>query len=294
MSIVHKLENAYVTILRVVIVIVSSLLLTGAAWFGMQALKGMLAGDNSSKMQVQAVNPNDVLAAIVAPEDQAQNSAGQSTGASQQDQQHPYQGEYDQIYKVVSEFVSTRSKQSQSVEKEDMFDFLDGRIEDFDEPELKAAYIKGLAAAYQTSLSDKRVIALFDEPPTPRAHQVAAQLQHPASAPSDVDAAEDASQATDDEELTDKEMPLDIVNEVQQAYHEMFTEKVTQASEQQKKADMEQAQDQASAGTRLMLGAGMFAAFLLVVFQSVAIRIERYLREIATAQAARQQAVNVL
>lgn len=299
MSIIQKLENSYVAILRVVVIITASLLLIAAAVFGVLSLKGMLPG-TEDKIQVKSVDPKDVLAEVV-PGDKLPKNSTSEKPAQEKNKKNPYQTEYDKTYTVINRFVTTTSKNTIKVEKEHLFSVLDQRLGQFDEDEVKADYIEGLAAAFETSLSDKRIIARIEKPLTAKPRQVAAPAPRPepepAPAPAEVDADGNVIEAPAAElkpapapepvveELPYKESPLVVVDEVLTAYDKMFREKVAEATAQHGKAAMEKMEAKASATTRMMVAAGLFAAFLLVIFLTIAIRIERNLRDMATARA---------
>jgi len=297
MSIIQKLENSYVAILRVVVIITASLLLIAAAVFGVLSLKGMLPGAED-KIQVKSVDPKDVLAEVVPGDKLPKNSTSEKPAAQEKDKKNPYQAEYDKTFTVINGFVTTTSKNTIKVEKEHLFSVLDQRLGQFDEDEVKADYIQGLAAAFETSLSDKRIIARIEKPLTAKPRQVAVPAprpeREPAPAPAEVDADGNVIEAPAAEpkpapepvveELPYKESPLVVVDEVLTAYDKMFREKVAEATAQHGKAAMEKMEAKASATTRMMVAAGLFAAFLLVIFLTIAIRIERNLRDMATAR----------
>lgn len=296
MSIIQKLENSYVAILRVVVIVVASLLLVSAAVFGVMSLKAMLQG-SPDEMQVTPVDPKDVLAQVAPGEKRGESSTAEEPAASEDSKKNPYQADYDKIYTIVSGFIHTTSKNAIKFEKHELFPVLDQFMAKYEADEVKAEYIKGLVAAFQASLGDKRIITRIEKPLAAKVRPVAAPAPKPAVMPEPVAVEFDADgnaiepQAPQPapapepepvvEELPYKESPLVVVNEVVTAYNKMFDAKVAEASMQQEKAAMGQQEAKANASTRMMLAAGLFAAFLLVIFLTIAIRIERNLRDIA-------------
>ena len=123
---------------------------------------------------MKSVDPKDVLAEVVPGEKLSKTSASEKPAAQEKDNKNPYQAEYDKTYTVIQGFVSTTSKNTIKVEKGPLFSVLDQRLAQFDEAEVKADYIQGLAAAFETSLSDKRIIARIEKPLTAKPHQVMA------------------------------------------------------------------------------------------------------------------------
>lgn len=132
---------------------------------------------------MKSVDPKDVLAEVVPGEKLSKTSASEKPAAQEKDNKNPYQAEYDKTYTVIQGFVSTTSKNTIKVEKGPLFSVLDQRLAQFDEAEVKADYIQGLAAAFETSLSDKRIIARIEKPLTAKPHQVMAPAPRPEPEP---------------------------------------------------------------------------------------------------------------
>lgn len=300
MSIIQKLENSYVAILRVVVIVVASILLLAATVFGVMSIKAMLHGQQD-KMEVKSVDPKDVLAEVTPTEKRTESNSDEKTASTDEVKKNPYQAEYDKTYTTVSEFVSTTSKNQITVQKDRLFSLLDQNLAAYKDDEVKAQYIKGLAAAFKTSLSDKRVIARVEKPLTPK-RPVATQVPRPAPepVPAQVDADGNVIEAPTPapapppepvaEELPYKESPIVVINEVLTAYNKIFAGKLAEATMQRDKATNEQLEAKANATTRMMIAAGLFGGFLLVIFLTIAIRIERNLRDIAARKQGLQPA----
>jgi hypothetical protein len=282
MSIIQKLENSYVAILRVVVIVVATVLLVVAAIMGAMSLKGMLPA-SQEKIEMGSVDPKDVLAEVAPGEKRAAPGAGQHAAAPNQAKANPYLIDYDKAYAAVASFVNTTSKNSLEIDKARFFGILDRNVAEYEADEVKAKYASGLAAAFSASLGDKRLIARVEKPLAIKPRPVAA----PAPAPVQVDGEEPAIEQPVAapqpvvEENPYKESPLVVVDEVLTAYNKMFNQKLAEAREKQGAAAAEHMEAKASATMRMYIAAGLFGAFLLVIFLTIAIRIERNLREIA-------------
>ena len=75
--------------------------------------------------------------------------------------------------------------------------------------------------------------------------------------------------------------PINMVSSVIGSYTEQFNKKLEAVRARQQAALMRMQADRDAATMQLYVAAGLFGLFLLVVFLSVLIRIERNLRDIA-------------
>ena len=280
MSIIQKLENSYVAILRVVVIVVATILLVVAAVMGAMALKGMLPASQKA-FDMAAVDPKDVLAQVAPDARQATADAGQPD--VEPAKANPYLADYEKALAAVGPFVSKTSRNTLEVNKARFFGVLDRNMAEFEADDIKAKYISGLAAAFATSLADPRLIARVEKPLAAKRAPVAA----PAPAPVPVDGEEPVSAPVPAapepvvEESPYKESPLAIVEDVLKAYNKVFGHQLAEAGNKQAAAAAAHMEAKASATMRMYAAGGLFGTFLLVIFLTIAIRIERNLRDIA-------------
>lgn len=284
MSIIQKLENSYVAILRVVVIVAATILLVVAVVMGAVSLKGMLP-TSQQKVEIGTVDPKDVLAQVATSEKQVPPGEGQRIADPEQVKTNPYSADYEKAYTAVASFVKRTSKNTLEIDKARFFSILDQNVAEYDVDEVKAKYIAGLATAFVTSLSDKRLIARIEKPAGVKTRPVAAPV--PAPAPDQADGEQPANEQPVPapepvvEEKPYKESPFVVVNEVLTAYNKMFTQKLVEAKDKQGAAAAEHMEAKANAMTRMYVAVGLFGTFLLVIFLTIAIRIERNMREIA-------------
>ena len=283
MSIIQKLENSYVAILRVVVIVVATVLLVVAAVMGVMSLKGMLPA-SQDKVEMGSVDPKEVLAEVAPGEKRATPTATQPDQVKTK--ANPYQADYEKAYAAVAPFVKKTSRNTVEIDKSRFFEILDHSVAEYEDDEVKANYISGLAAAFNASLGDKRLIARVEKPLSAKPRTVAAPV--PAPAPVQMDGEEQvveqpiAAPEPVVEEEPYKESPLVVVDEVLTAYNKMFNQKLAEAKEKQGAAAVEHMEAKIGATMRMYIAAGLFGAFLLVIFLTIAIRIERNLRQIAS------------
>lgn len=283
MSIIQKLENSYVAILRVVVIVVATALLVVAAVMGVMSLKGMLPA-SSDKIEMGAVDPKDVLAQVVPGEKGAAADAGDHAAQPEKATGNPHAADYDKAYAAVAPFVSKTSKDTLQLDKSRFFGVLDQQVAEFDADDVKAKYAAGLAAAFSTSLTDPRLIARVEKPLAVKPRPAPAPVADPAPVQVDGEPVIEQPVATPEpvvEEKAFKESPFVIIDEVLTAYNKMFNQKLAEASEKQEAAATGHMEATAKATMRMSIAAGLFGAFLLVIFLTIAIRIERNLRDIA-------------
>ena len=71
---------------------------------------------------------------------------------------------------------------------------------------------------------------------------------------------------------------IDVVGEILDAFSQNFSSQITKSSEEQAKLDQKYLHEKAEGLQSLYTAAGAFGAFLLIVFLSIIIKIERNLR----------------
>jgi hypothetical protein len=79
-----------------------------------------------------------------------------------------------------------------------------------------------------------------------------------------------------------KESPIGVLGEIIDAYSAIFDSNLNEPKDKQSQKLQEQMADKAASTMQMYVAAGLFRVFLLVVFLSIVIRIERNLREIAS------------
>lgn len=278
---IQKLENSYVAILRVVVIVAATILLVVAAVMGAMSVKGMLPA-SQEKVEMGSVDPKDVLAEVALDEKRTAPDAGQHAEPDQA-KVNPYLADYEKAYAVVASFVNKTSKNTLVLNKARFVGILDHNVAEYGADEVKAKYASGLAAAFSASLADKRLIARVEKPLAIKPIPVVAPVPAPAQVNGEEPVIEQPVAAPEPvaEEKAYKESPFVVVDEVLTAYNRMFNQKLAEAREKQVAAAAEHMEAKVSATTRMYIAAGLFGTFLLVIFLTIAIRIERNLREIA-------------
>lgn len=280
MSIIQKLENSYVAILRVVIIIFATILLVGAV--GLVVLSLMEKFGAAPTGNLIKVDPKDVLTAVLpaASAPAAQEDSGK--GRKQQ-------AEYDKAYAMVSAFVQKHSGGTENVDKEVLFATLDSTMARLDEPGLQEAYIAGWNETMSAGLKDRRILERAAKLNTPaatatpvapvQAEQVEADAVVEAGTEEDVtdDAATTAPQEMSEEVEASVDTAFAIVEELADNYSRLFMAKYGESLVKQATGDS----GKLGSMTYMIAAASIFVSFLCVIFLTVTIRIERNLREIA-------------
>lgn len=275
MSFISKIENSYVAILRVVIVVFATILLLGAAGLGFMALKEKFSSPAAAAGIT--VDAKDVLKAVVpAEEAKTAQEAAASPRAHQED--------YNKAFALVAPFVQKHSNGKETLEKEAFFSTMDEAMERFDTPELKKAYISGWIRSMDASLKDPRILARAAQVSAPAPAKPVAQAPAPVEVAGEeeaVDAGDDAATAAavaEEEEPVEAPTAEGIVTEISNAYNELFA---TKYMEDMMKGGGEDKAPKTASTTYLIAAGAIFFSFLCVIFLTVTIRIERNLREMA-------------
>lgn len=265
MSIIQKLENSYLAILRVVVIAASSLLLIASIALAGWSVKGVLPAAES-KIETVSVDPRDVLEQV-APEEKklaqahersaSDNHAVKAANAAQQ-------AAYEKIYTLAFTFIGKFGGNVQTINKNGFFEYLDTKINGYDSDEVRAQYLSGLTGVMDSSFKSLRVTAIAGSPmlapaPEQSGETTGAELAMPM--------------------VNDK--PINMVGSIINNYSQLFSKKLAAAKEKQEERAAEIRNKKATALTQLYVAAGLFGFFLLVVFLSIVIKIERNLRLIA-------------
>lgn len=267
MSIIQKLENSYFGILRVVVIAASSLLLIAAIALGGWSIRGVLP-TVEPKVEVVAVDLKDVLEQVI-PEEKKLGQGDEppaSDIAAVKTANAAQQAAYEKIYTMAATFIGKFGGNVQTINKKGFFEYMDTKSKPYDSDEIRAQYLSGLIGVMDSSFKSLKVTAIAGSPmtvPTPeqRGETNGVEQAYP---------------------LVVNDKPINMVGLVINSYTELFSKKIAAAKEKQEARAAEIQNEKATALMQLYVAAGIFGFFLLVVFLSIVIKIERNLREIAS------------
>lgn len=238
MLMLQKLENAYLAILRFVVLIVAGLLLVGVVLMGVNALKAVKSEPVVTKTTPQVSDQEMIKAITSKPSAATPSNPGQGEGAHLT-QVDPNSAYYDRVANVIVSFVTKNSGGTDSVERGQVITITKARAEAQKDPELIAAFAKNFAEVTEKSLGDQSVVNT---------------ARHTSA--------------------------LDVVNNALNTFTEKFNKQVEAANAEKERKQQEYLNDKAEGMQSLYYAAGAFGAFLMIVFLSIIIRIERNLRNL--------------
>ncbi|MFZ5562096.1 MAG: hypothetical protein ACOY41_11360 [Pseudomonadota bacterium] len=233
----QKLENAWLNILRAVVVVASGLLLACVVIFGLATLQGFGEGPGEA-LAPPAVESAALLKQLTAPAATAASGAS-AAGAAAAPAGDPNKVYYDRTTAAIVTFVAKHSSGGEVADRDQVFEITRDRAESFDTPALVTGYAQGLAETMEALLASS-----------------ALQKQAAAST------------------------ALDVVNRVLDLYTEEFNRQLEASQAEISQARQEHLQDKADAARNLYFALAAFGLFLLIVFLSIFIRIERNLRHL--------------
>lgn len=152
----HKLENAYLAILRFVILLVAGLLLVGVGIYGFGGLKAL-----KQEPELEAVTPKvsaaEVMKEVAATKTEESVDSSQPVNASSllADPSAPY---YERMVKAISTFVSKTAPDVTLAPKEQLIQILKNNEKNAKSPEWTADYVKGLAETMEAALASPEAI----------------------------------------------------------------------------------------------------------------------------------------
>lgn len=236
----QKLENAYLMILRVVVIVTAGLLLAGVVFYGLNSFKGF--SEPSMDNQPPKVSDKDLINGLItkpsSSEGQANTSeaGADSTAQPENDENQAY---YTRAAAAIANFVATHSSGVESLNKEQVVKIIKEQAESNTSPELVTAYASGFAQAVEGALASPSVAML-------------------------------ASQSS----------AIDVVNNALKSFNEQFDKQLAEKEARYAAEQEKHLQNKAEAMQSLYIAAGAFGMFLLIVFLSIFIRIERNLRNL--------------
>lgn len=236
----QKLENAYLAILRLVVIVFSGILLISVVIFGLSSLKGFGDGPGD-EIEPPKISADEIINRITAPEDV-------SDGKSDETKDHPKPNHgkadpnkqyYDAAASQIVTFVTKVSGGTEGLKASQVYVVTKDRAEAFGTEELVAAYAKGFSEAAAKILSDKKI-----------------------------------------ESLAKSTSSVDVVNHILNTYTAEFKSKLQAEHDKINEEKLQHAQAKAESATNLYLAGASFGLFLLIVFLSIFIKIERNLRHL--------------
>lgn len=157
----HKLENAYLAILRFVILLVAGLLLVGVGIFGFGGLK-MLKPAPELESVTPKVSAAEVLKEVAASKSE-QNTDGAPSESTPSLQVDPYATYYNRMVKAIRVFVGKTAPDFNLASNEDLVQVLKNKEMNAKSPEWTAAYVKGLAETIEVALASPEAIKVAKE-----------------------------------------------------------------------------------------------------------------------------------
>ncbi|MDF0377893.1 hypothetical protein [Methylophilus sp. YYY-1] len=236
----QKLENAYLAILRFVVILVAGLLLVAVVILVLNSMKAF-----KSEPIVKKAEPHvshEFVIKQLTSKDTTKQSGNAKLGDSSPSVNDPNNKYYDQIATSLIKFVQKHAEGYESINKSKIIEYVKKQANTHTEEETKTKYAKGLASTIDKIL--------------------------------------DSPQIT---KMAKNQAPVDIVEKVMDSYS---TEFAAQIEEEKQNAIYEQqlyAARKAEAIQSLYIAAGAFGTFLMIVFISIIIRIERNLRHLDPA-----------
>lgn len=278
MSVLQRVEETYLGLLRLVVILVSSILLVATVVLAVSAASGLKDETKTDAAGSTTVKPDEVLESVAATteaqkgkEKGLRKTTKESASSSEADPNKAY---YDRIASAITGFVTKYAKGIESVEASQIIEVTKSKAERYQSDEhLVSSFASGLAATMESAVKSPSIIS--------RVQKTGAAPAAPARpVPMEASGEESEEVVQPQAELPFKESPLQVVNEVLSAYVRMFDEKVKSAEAEKVAAAAEAMERKAEAMNRLYMAGGAFGSFLALVFMSILVKIERNLRSL--------------
>ncbi|MCE2722104.1 MAG: hypothetical protein ACK5DL_12685 [Burkholderiales bacterium] len=250
MTMLQRIENTYLAILRLVVVGASGLLLVSAIVFAIKSAP-LLEDPVESTAPLKAVSPDLMIDLLTKKEPTASaQKTAKSQGGPEIDERL-----VTKVAEALTKFVSEQSAGSVSLKTEKVREIIRSDAQAQSTSQLKVEYLNALAATVEKALAHPSVLSLMKSPT--------------GAGPSSADSAESSEKQHPAVRLV-----VDLLGKFNQAFNAAVE---TQARETQQ-AQLDHQKARLRAMTNSYTAGACFGAFLLIVFLSVFLKIERNLR----------------
>ena len=239
MSIVNRLEQTYLNVLRVVILTIASALLIVSLVAGTFGMLGVTSFSDSN-VKPGKVSTDDVIQELL-PQHKAEAAKPKNT-EPEKAKEDPYSKQLGKLADMIGAFINKHGAAAgeKAPERDRLIEVFKGRVDAYSEPEIATSYVDGLVDAYEKSLNHEGVL-----------------------------------------NRVKNESPIGVVNQILEKFTILFNEKLRKAEMENNKKLAEKIANSAASMMKLYVAAGAFVLFLLVVFVSILVKIERNLRVMA-------------
>lgn len=236
----QKIENAYLAILRFIIIAVAGLSLLASLFFGISSALEYFSKKETSSLNPK-VNEQTLIQNLIAETQKSEqsstsnkNTSSSSSNVQIADENLQY---YERINAAVQSFVEKTSSGSISIDKNQIISLSKKGAESFKNQNLTTQYAKDFADIIEKTLSNNDVI-----------------------------------------EIAKKTSTLDVLNELFSSYEHDFRMQIKKHEEFVSTEELKAERAKLKAVTNFYFAGGFFGGFLLIVFMSIIVRIERNLR----------------
>jgi hypothetical protein len=253
MTMLQKLENTYLSILRFTVIVIAGLLIVCAVIFtarGIPALKDV----PRSKIDAPQITADEMSALMTTDKQKKVSTSAAAASTSTAKSDSINEAHLDKIVGVISTFASDKSGGLIDLDAPRVKEIVRQAANDQDTPELVTAYLENLAAFAEKTFYSPQVQSLLG--------------------------AKGANQAADVNTAAPvaRDAIFNVINMLLTKYREKFSESVNNKRKENAAAALQHAEAKVNAQLSLYLALGSFVIFMLVVFMSIFIKIERNLR----------------
>ena len=275
MSVLKRVEEAYLDVLRFIIIFVASVLLLGAIVFAVLAASNSGPGNAKDSSTKLTVNADDVTNGVVASKSSNKTPAQAISLDAEGERKviDPNQALFERAAVAIFNFVNKHGRGAESIDKESVIQVSKRKASIYKEAEVAKEFASGLAATMEKTLADPKILKLVEAPAA--VPPVAAPAQS-------VEGDESMVQAQPPAPVQPfKESPIGVVNSTLENYIALFGKQLAEKESERDKAAAMEIERKANATQQLYMAGGAFGTFLLLVFISIVVKIERNLRNLS-------------
>lgn len=154
---IEKVENAYLAILRTVVIGASGIMLVAAVVFASSATTGLWTGVDG-RVKAPDVDREKIIRAVTSPPSEDTSRANATTARpAAAGTVDPNQAYYDRAAATIVAFAARQPGNDRSLNQRVVADVIKQRAESFEEDHLTESFARGFGRAIEGMLKDRRV-----------------------------------------------------------------------------------------------------------------------------------------
>ena len=273
MSILNKLESTYLNFLRITVIVTATIFLITTVYFGVKGAIGFTDYNNTT-IKPRKVTTYEVVEQIYPSKTQKNNESAKEINPN--NNIDTLDSIYKKITSQVNTFVVKHSQKTLNINEDAFLDLLKSNTNNYKDSEIQSLYINGMSELLDEALTNKKVLSKIIKTPNTSLNKDEVNQENTSEGGSFEDSA-----PTLEVDTPYDENPVEVVISIIEKYTTTFDEKLETANFERNEKIAEKSANLATSLNNLYIAGGAFIIFLIIVFMSILVKIERNIRSIS-------------